>query len=157
MSVLVHVGTGINYGPEDASYANSFCRCLLDWAHYRSQQTVSALALDGHRFGHRPKGRSLIERCHSLVIHGGDLFNSLRDSSFARWKALVPAVLNVLHRTDHYAEIAEESAQSCLAGLSRASVTADPIAAFKPFTDAEIFKMFELKPPPLLLTSGDLN
>lgn len=158
MSVLVHIGTGINCSPENTSYANSYFRCLLDWSHYRSQHTVSTLALDSQCFAGMPKSRSLLERCASLTIQGGDFFSRVRNWNFLhRCMSLVPTVRNFFHQPDHYAEIAEESAQSCLAGLSRASVTADPIAAFKPLTDAEILKMFELKPQPLLLTAGDLN
>jgi hypothetical protein len=158
MSVLVHIGTEINYSPENTSYANSYFRCLLDWSHYRSQHTVGALALDSQCFDGTPKWRSLLERCTSLTIHGGDLFNRVRNWSFLhRWMSVVPTVRNFFHQPDHYAEIAEESAQSCLAGLSRISVTSDRKGTPQPLAETDIFKILGLKPEPLLLTSGNLN
>jgi len=158
MILLRYVAAGNNSSPGYASYANSYFRCLLDWSHYRNQHTAKAHALDSGGIEESSRGRSLFQRCHSLANIGKGLFNRFEHwSSLRQWKILVPAVRNMFTRPNLSAEIAEQSAQTCLAGLSRISVTADPKAALKPLADTDIFKMFELKPEPLLLTSGNVN
>jgi hypothetical protein len=138
VSLLPQVTThflGNDYSPESTSFLNSCCRCLLDWSHYRKQQAETALALASLRLNEMQTGWS---------------FRHL-------WNPIVTTVGNLFTRPDSNAQIAEESARSCLAGLSRLVVTAEPKVAPKPDTDGAIGSVPDLEPQPPLLSMVNLD
>jgi hypothetical protein len=161
MSVLHQVSAlfpGNNYGGEYTSYLNSCYRCLLDWTHYQTQQAQSALATASLRFDKLRRGRSSLHLRSALVCTVGSLFTRSRDWSFRHLRTpLVTAVGSLLSRLNINAEIAEESAQFCLAGLSRFAATDAPKVEPEPNTDKAIFKAPDLEPRPHLLSAGKLN
>lgn len=157
MSVLLYIGAGINYFPESTSYARSYFRCLLDWAHYRSQPTVSALTFGPRRPEARSRWGSLLDGGRCRAIPRAEFVRRFLASQLRRWISLAAAVRNTLNPPDHSAEIAEESARYCLAGLSRISVGDDAKGPFMPLADSDILAMLESKPKPRLLTAGNLK
>ncbi len=119
MPLLRHVRTlflGNNYSPENTLSVDSFGRCSLDWSPYQNQQADSALALPSPRLGKMQVDWSFLHR----------------------WKPLVMAVVNLFTNRYKYAKIAEEAAHSCLLGLSRSVVTAEPKLFLKPLSDTAI-------------------
>lgn len=121
--------------PGSASYLNSYCRCLLDWSHYRKQQAERTLAAASLRFDKMQRGWS---------------FRHL-------WNPFATMVGNLFTRPNNYAEVAEESARSCLAGLSRIGEPAAPKLAPIPETDEPSVSVPDHQPQLPLLTAGNLR
>ena len=159
MSVLHQVSAlfpGSNYGGQYTSYLNSCYRCLLDWTHYQTQRAQSALATASLRFDKMRRERSSLHLRNSLVSAVGNLLTRSRDWSFRRLRTpLITAVGSFFNRPNSNEQIAEESAQLCLAGLSRFAATDAPNVAPMPDTDKAIFKAPDLEPQPLLLPAGN--
>ena len=160
MSLLHQISTlflGNNHSPEYTSYLNSCYRCLLEWTHYQTQQAQSTLATASLRFDKMRRGRRSLHLRNSLVSTVGNLFTRSRDWSFRHLRTPLVTAVGSLFRHLNNAEIAEESAQFCLAGLSRFAATDAPNVALKPHTDRAIFRVLDLKPQLLLLSAGNLH
>lgn len=147
---------GNSYSPECTSYFNSYCRSLLDWSHYRNQQAVSALTLASLRIDEVPRGWSFPHRLNSPLRTLGNHFIRLRGWCLLRLgKPFSTPVGNPFNRPDKRAQVAEESAQSCLLGLARSVVTTIPKVAPKPDYDEAIVSVLDLEPQPHLLITLD--
>ena len=161
MSLLHQVSAlfpGNNYRGEYTSYLNSCYRCLLDWTHYQTQRGKSALATASLRFDKMRRGRSSLHLRNALVRTVGNLFTRSRDWSFRHLRTpLVTAVGSLFSGHNTNEEIAEESAQLCLAGLSRFAATDAPNVEPEPNPDKAIFKAPDLEPQPPLLSAGNPN
>jgi hypothetical protein len=160
VSLLHQISTlflGNNHSPEYTSYLNSCYRCLLEWTHYQTQQAQSTLATASLRFDKMRRGRRSLHLRNSLVSTVGNLFTRSRDWSFRHLRTPLVTAVGSLFRHLNNAEIAEESAQFCLAGLSRFAATDAPNVALKPHTDRAIFRVLDLKPQLLLLSAGNLH
>jgi hypothetical protein len=141
---------GSNYGGEYTSYLNSCYRCLLDWTHYQTQQAQRGLATASLQFDKMRRGRSSLHLRNSLVSTVGNLLTRSRDWSFRHLRTPhVTPVGSLFSRPNPNEVIAEESAQSCLAGLSRLAATDEP------HTDKTIFRVPDVDPQPLLLSAGN--
>jgi hypothetical protein len=118
LSNVKALSLGNDYSPEYIPYLNSYWRRLLDWSHYQSQKVESALALASARLNEMHWDWSFLHR----------------------WKPLAMAVAGLFTNRYKYAKIAEESARSCLVGLSRSVVTAEPKVFVKPLSDTGIVR-----------------
>ena len=149
---------GNNCCGEYTSYLNSCYRCLLDWTHYQTQRGQSALATASLRFENMRQGRSADHRSSSLVSTLGNLLTRSRDWSFHHLRTpLVSAIGNLFSRHNPNEEIAEESAQFCLAGLARLAATDAPNVEPEPNSAGAIFKAPDLETEPHLLSAGNPN
>ena len=144
---------GCTHSFEYTSYLNSYCRCLADWSHYQSRHAESALALSSLRLNPTPARQSMVQHAISRLTAMGNSFGCSPDWSAPRlWKRCLRAVEGLFNPPNEYAQLAEESAQSCLAGLSRFAVTGESGLGLKPHTDRAMLRLLDLQPR--LLSSG---
>jgi hypothetical protein len=143
-----------NYNFEHTSYLNSYCRCLPNWSHYQCQQVESVLVLGSPHTNSERGGRNILRQGKSHLTAIGNFLVASRHSGFLPlWKRCVGAVGSFFSGPDEYSQLAEESAQSCLEGLSRFAVTGEARLELKPPTERPIVRLLEHNRP-LLLSSG---
>jgi hypothetical protein len=149
---------GNNCNPEYTSYLNSYGRCLLDWSHYQNQRAMSALAQASRRLDEMQGGWNFRGLWNSLVTNLRKLLTGSEDWGFRHlWNALVSTIKSRLTRPNYHAQIAEESARLCLAGMSRFAVTSTLDGSPTDEAIAGYERIFDLKPQPLLLPAGNLD
>jgi hypothetical protein len=71
-----------------------------------------------------------------------------------RCKRYSGAIERLFTCSDESANLAQESAQSCLAGLARFNVSGEAAMELKPHSDRAVVRMLEFNFQPRLLTAG---
>lgn len=143
-----------NHSFEDTSYLNSYCRCLADWAHYQGQQDGTGRAAGSRNSNSASKSQSVFQKGKSQVAGIGKFFVRSRDFGGRKvWNRCVSAVEGLFSRPADYSQLAEESAQSCLEGLSRFAVSGESGLKLKPHSDRAMVRLLDLNRP-LLLSAG---
>lgn len=139
------------YSFEHTSYLNSYCRSLSHWSHYQARQSESAVALGSMPFSSAPRAPQPAKS--RLTAIGNFPARSHRRSALRLWNRCVSAIGSFFSRAEKISQFAEDSAQSCLVGLSRFAVTGESRLELTSHEDRSIVRLININRP--LLVSAE--